>query len=68
MKRTIIKWAWLAAVFALIMAGGLLLMITPHYDPEHPALTWGGLGLSALCFILGLWLGHYLDNRKLLPE
>ena len=67
-RLQLIRWALLCAVFAIIMVGALILMLTPNYDPDHPAMTWGGLGLAALCFVLGMWLGHYLDNRNMLPE
>ena len=63
-----IRWALLCAVFAIIAAGCVILMITPHYDHDHPFLTLGGLVMAALCMLLGVWLGHYLDKRKLLPE
>lgn len=68
MKRTIIKWAWLVLVFALLTIGGLFLMLTPDYDPNNASATWGGLGLSALFFALAIWLGIKLDKRNLLPE
>lgn len=68
MKRSIIKWACLVAVFALLTLGGLSLMLTPEYDPQHAADTWGGLGLSALFFGLGVWLVYKFDKHNLLPE
>ena len=64
MKRTIIKWALLAVVLAIIVAGCCFLA----WDYETKAATWVGLLAAALCIILGLWLGHYLDSRNLLPE
>lgn len=68
MKRVIIKWVWLAVVFAILCLGGLILMLTPEYSSEHASATWGGLGLSALCLVVGVWLGYKLNKRNLLPE
>lgn len=68
MKRKALKWACLVLVFALITLGGITLMLTPEYDPQHAFATWGGLGLSAVLFVSALWLGNYFDNRNLLPE
>lgn len=68
MKRKAIQWALLVAVLALIGAGAIILVLTPPCEPDGVLLTWGGIALSALCFALGLWLGHFLDKRNLLPE
>ena len=68
MMRSIVKWALLCVVLALITAGGIILMLTPHYDPTRASLTWLYLGMSVLCFGLGVWLGLALDKRKMLPQ
>lgn len=66
--RTIKRYMALAVVLAIIDVGGLTLALTPEYHHDHALETWGGLGLSALFFALGLWLGHTLDKKNLLPE
>lgn len=68
MRRKIIQWALLFVVFTVIGIGLLVLLFTPPYSPDGALLTWGGIGLSALCFCAALWLGKFLDNKNLLPE
>lgn len=68
MRRKIFQWVLLIAVLALIGAGAIILVLTPPCEPGGALLTWGGIGLSALCFCAGLWLGRFLDNKNLLPE
>ncbi len=59
MKRSVIKWACLALLTALVAFGTLTIMLTA---------SWGGLWVSACVFALALWLGAKFDKLNLLPS
>ena len=62
--KTIMKYLAMVLVLALIGAGGLLLM----FDYESTATKWAALIGALSCMMLGLYLGHVLNRKNLLPE
>jgi membrane-bound ClpP family serine protease len=64
MKTTIKKYAGLCLCLALIAVGSILLML----DYKTMRSAWLGLFGAVAFFSAGLWLGHVLDRKNLLPD
>jgi len=62
--RAIKRYAALCLVLLLIGAGGLLLM----FDYDSTTAKWAALIGALSCMMLGLYLGHVLNRKNLLPE
>lgn len=62
--RAIKRYSALCLVLLLIGAGGLLLM----FDYDSTAMKWAALIGALSCMMLGLYLGHVLNRKNLLPE
>jgi len=58
------RYMALALVFALLVAGSILLMV--EFDTVKA--TWLSCVGAFLCFGIALILGYIFDRKKLLPE
>jgi len=62
--KSIKQYGALMLVFVCIGAGGLLLM----FDYDSTTTKWAALIGALSCMMLGLYLGHVLNRKNLLPE
>lgn len=62
--KTVKRYMALAIVFLPIVAGVLLLIV----DFDTVKATWLSIGGAIICIGAGLVLGHFFDNKHMLPE